>query len=305
MNLLKGENSNVNKANSRYLNDNIFPIFDTTGIKSELESDKGEAEDDFEAPEEPQYPSFGLSKEPKFLEFTNCPPQYPKTHPKGYATIIRLNDEILNRQVLLELKKDCQYTQTSKGHGFRVKRPIPFFANPENLDGAMEHSHRCCAGVRVCEYLADDLKIPHTEVDPDGLEWATRLAEQERTEGNSFNSKVDELFAQHFHDTCDRDLGAGKCEGRTVIRSHDRSARYTNTSRLFIGCEKWRKGQSEHTYVRLQHFDLIAVMKLWGPERCDIHDDVVQYLNLEDFFAPDSSESSTRATLGINHLIYP
>jgi hypothetical protein len=262
-----------------------------------------EANEEWE--DEPQYPPFGLSTEPKFLEFTNCFPQYPKTHAEGYATIIELNDKILNRRALLELKKACQYTQTSEGHGFRVKHQTPFFANPENLDGTMEHSHRVCAGVRVCEYLADDLKVPHTEVDPDGLEWATRLAEQERTEANSFNSKVDELFAQHFHDACDRDLGAGPCKGRTVIRSHDPSSRYTNTSRLFIGCEKWKRGQSEHTYIRLQHFDPIAVMKLWGAERCDIHDDVIQYLNLEDFFASSSSatESSERTTVGINPLI--
>ena len=45
-------------------------------------------------------------------------------------------------------------------------------------------------------------------------------------------------------------------------------------------------------------------MKLWGPERCDIHDDVIQYLNLGDFFASGSSESSETTTVGINHLIF-
>ena len=212
-----------------------------TEIKSDLESAE-ERGDDLRESEEPQYPPFALGKEPKFMEFTHYFPQYPKTHTEGYATIVELDEKILNRQALLELKKACQYTQTSEGHGFRVKHPIPFFVNPDNLDGMMEYSHRCCAGVKVCEYLAEDLKIPHTEVDPDGLEWAKRLAEQERAEGKSFNSKVDLLFTQYFHDTCDRDLGAGPCKGRTVIRSHEPSSRYTNTSRLFIGCEKWKLG---------------------------------------------------------------
>ena len=136
----------------------IESIESTEDIRSEIENIESE------------YPAFNKKLQPKFVEFTKTFPQFPKCHPEGYATVIELEDSILNHKSLLALKSACQYTQLSEGHGFRQTRNIPFFITPENEDGLMMYSHRRCAGVKICKFLADELKVPHTEIDPDSHE---------------------------------------------------------------------------------------------------------------------------------------
>ena len=53
----------------------------------------------------------------------------------------------------------------------------------------MEHSWRRCAGVKACEFLPEEMRVSHTEVDADGLEWAKYLAEQELAEASTFKEK--------------------------------------------------------------------------------------------------------------------
>ena len=54
------------------------------------------------------------------------------------------------------------------------------------------------------------------------------------------------------------------------------------SNRLFIGCEKWKRGQTDHTFIPLQHYDLVAIIQLWGKERCMIHDDIIERLDLHE-----------------------
>ena len=134
------------------------------------------------------YPSFGTFKgselQPKFVKFTKVFPEFPPTHPEGYATVIELEDTILNHKALLALKGGCHYSITGEGQGYRLQSTA-FFVTPNNTTGTMYHSWRQCAGVKACEFLAEELKVSQTEVIDDGLEWAKLLAEQEKAEANS------------------------------------------------------------------------------------------------------------------------
>ena len=61
------------------------------------------------------------------------------------------------------------------------------------------------------------------------------------------------------------------------------------SNRLFIGCEKWKRGQTDHTFIPLQHYDPVAIIQLWGKERYMIHDDIIERLDLHEWF--DSPKS--------------
>ena len=134
------------------------------------------------------YPSFGTYKgvelRPKFVKFTKVFPTYPPTHPEGYATVVELENNVLSNKALFALKGGCQYSVTEEGQSYRLKS-IEFFVSPENPTGEIRHGYRQCAGVKACEFLAEELKGSHTEVNDDRLEWAKLLAEQEKTEANN------------------------------------------------------------------------------------------------------------------------
>ena len=85
----------------------------------------------------------------------------------------------------------------------------------------MYHSRRQCAGVKACEFLADELKAPHTAIENDGHKWAQLLALQERAEAMTYTAQVETTYEQHKDDVCDRPnlSGRGVCNGSTVIRS--------------------------------------------------------------------------------------
>ena len=194
------ENMSVVTANS--LSDTISESDSTGAISDDIGKDH-----DSEKIESTLYPSFGTFKgaelQPKFVKFTKVFPAFPSTHPDGYATVIELEDGVLNHKALLALKGSCQYSVTEEGQGYRLKNTA-FFVNSENSTGAMNHSWRRCAGVKVCEFLAQELKVSHMKVDDDGLEWAKLLAEQEKTEANNWNAKVLALLDEYFEDTCSR-----------------------------------------------------------------------------------------------------
>jgi hypothetical protein len=77
-------------------------------INVDDEEDEGEEED------EANYPPFG-SLIPKYVEFTSCFPQFPKTHIDGHATVVELEDSFCNEQAINQLKESLQYSLNTKG----------------------------------------------------------------------------------------------------------------------------------------------------------------------------------------------
>ena len=129
------------------------------------------------------------------------------------------------------------------------------------------------------------LKVPHTEVDEEkGLEWAQLLADQERAGGNSLHVKVESIYEKYCNVQCEKYIvgSTQPCGGRTVIRSHsvDEDKPYNVYNRLFIGCERWQSRESRHTYVRLNNLDPVAVLQTWGRDRCRVHADILEELNI-------------------------
>ena len=99
---------------------------------------------------------------------------------------------------------------------------------------------------------------------------------------------------EYYDEPCSRYVPGSNslCGGQTVIRSFENSSKYMYSNCLFIGCEKWKKGQTEHTFIPLQHYDPVAVIQLWGKERTMIHDDIIDRLDLHDWFANSNSAVS-------------
>ena len=136
------------------INIEIFPSsssLDLTDIQ-DIQNPSEHADTDFDKsePEETfKYPPFSSSLSLKFVEFTKVFSQFPKTHSDDYATVIEIDESILNKKALLALKRGCQYSSLKDGHGFRLTKNIPFFTETDNPNGTMEHSWRRCAGVKA------------------------------------------------------------------------------------------------------------------------------------------------------------
>ena len=109
-----------------------------------------------------QYPPFG-NMSPWYVEFTNIVPEYPKTHLKGYATFISLNDSVLNPTAIDELRKGFQYSLYSGCSKWFIN-DVEFFGIKEELEVSMEHSMRQCAGVKVCEFLSEDSSVENYQL---------------------------------------------------------------------------------------------------------------------------------------------
>ena len=97
------------------------------------------------------FPPFGSNLHPKFVEFTNVFPAYPKTHSEGVAHVIKLSPELLkDEKELNKFRTSLQYSMT-KGHGVRIKSDVPFFS----VDGEsvpINYFVRQCAGMTVSVY---------------------------------------------------------------------------------------------------------------------------------------------------------
>ena len=117
-------------------------------IKSET-IDNNSSDTDTES--EPIYPPFDKLR-PQKVEFTSMSPQYPKSHPKGYATVIALPETILTPMACDQLKNSLQYSMSNAGGGgIRIKEHIEFFAKKDDFHNIpMAYSCRQCAGVKVC-----------------------------------------------------------------------------------------------------------------------------------------------------------
>ena len=54
-----------------------------------------------------------------------------------------------------------------------------FFKTEKEEEVKMNYYYRQCAGVKVCEFIPEEMKLPHTEADPVGHEWVKLSAIQE------------------------------------------------------------------------------------------------------------------------------
>jgi hypothetical protein len=80
----------------------------------DVDDDVDDEEDEGEEEDEANFPPFG-SLIPKYVEFTSCFPQFPKTHIDGHATVIELDDALCNEQAINQLKESLQYSLNTKG----------------------------------------------------------------------------------------------------------------------------------------------------------------------------------------------
>ena len=251
-------------------------------------SDSDDSHSIYDSDTEPIYPPFG-TLHPRSHTFTEIFPEYPPTHHKGHATIIELSLSVLTPEKIQALLKGIQYSFNNQGGGGkRVRENVAFFNTKDESDDdddeglSMNYHTRSCAGVKVCEFFPTKHQLSHTTVDPDGLEWAPLLAEQERTQSNIAESKVDKLYDQYIDDRCDRPKlnGISTCGGKTVIRSRGEDISNSLYHRLFIGCENWRHNEKNHTRISLDGCDPAAVLKRWGRNRCYIHADILEKLDI-------------------------
>jgi hypothetical protein len=247
--------------------------------------------DDEMEEEGPQY-DFGICKA-KYIEHTNIFPEFPKTHKDGYATIIELDESILkDEKKVKELKTAMQYTLTREGHGNRTQSHVPYFgasqdqeeSDEEEKSVSMQHSRRRCAGVKVCSHFPDELRGPHTEVDPEkGHTWAQLLSEQADREARGSISKAETLFNQYKDTRCEKVFPNGRiCNGRTVLCAKNPNPFYDANRapyrRMFIGCENWQGREDKHTHHFISNQDPIALLKLFGRDRSKVHLDILDSL---------------------------
>jgi hypothetical protein len=276
------------------LPDDILEVIDVT------HNDSGEEE-------LPKYPPFpGVPNQPMGFDFTNLFPKWPKSHSKGWGTIIKLDPAILyDEEKLKKLKSGLQYTLSQKGHGQRPKA-VPFFGLIKEDEGDSEekgegipmlYSRRQCAGVKVCEFLAEEFRGPHTEVDPDGLKWAKMFASQSKVEAKSVGQKNEALYEEWFDYRCDKYTPSrternSKCNGKTVIYSRLPSDGESQIGRIYIGCENYTPSSThgKHTFYPLRSMhDPAAIIKMWGKDRCRVKKEMLQALKINW----DESEEGT------------
>jgi hypothetical protein len=137
--------------------------------------------------------------------------------------------------------------------------------------------------------LAEQHRIPHTEVDEiNGHKWAHTLYTQEMQ--NSNNKGIDRVM--EFHEAnktrkCDRyTISTGRpCDGETVIRAFNDGPL---NARLFLGCNRWKGRESGHICISLANYDIPATLRVWGQERVQVHEDILEAID----FSWDSEEAS-------------
>jgi hypothetical protein len=248
-----------------------------SNISNEIQSDESDSESEASN-------SFSFGKCcPEKLEFTNLYPQYPKTHQNGYGTVIGLHNKVLTKKIREELKGSIQYSMSRNGGGgWRVVDHVPFFAKNESDKVPMMYSVRECAGAKACEFFPKAMKN-HTEVDEDvALDWAVLLTKQEKLASNNSRTSVAALFEHYESVLCDRHVigGIRVCGGRTMIRSwkDDPDMPLRPTNRLFVGCEFWQPGGKHHTYRKLDGYNPVEVLRVWGRKRCQVHAELLTEL---------------------------
>ena len=232
-------------------------------------------DDDFFEQESDSKPRFSQFT-PKEMERINLFPAYPKSHLNGYATIVDLSPQIASIDSVTKLRNALQYSLT-KGAGKRTK----VVRDDEGDEVKMSYHYRQCAGVKICEFMPEDLRGPHTYVDSDDLQWAKLLAAQEQAEATTHVGEIAMIYEEWSKRTCDKyEILGGQCSGQTVIRSLKLTPASSIYSRLFIGCKKWTQRSKGHTFVSLSEYDPVTILQIWGRDRCyGIHDDFKELMD--------------------------
>lgn len=244
----------------------------------------------------------------RFIEFTNIFPPFPKTDVNEYAYVIELSPTILNEDAILKLRNALQYSLTGGG-GPRIYDNVEYFASDHQKVPMKIHSRQCAGmtlrnlytkvflGVKACEFLAAEHLKPHTEVDEaQGHEWAHKLYEQQNQQtNNAAFDRVMKFYRDNMNRTCDRyTIATGQpCGGRTCIRAFNDGPL---NARLFLGCTKWKGRESEHICMTLTNYDIIATLQVWGIDRVQVHEDILEAIGFEW----ETAESSK----GINNLAF-
>ena len=126
-------------------------------------------------------------------------------------------------------------------------------------------------------------------MDPDGPEWPQQLAQQERAAANNGDNRLFTLYTESKDDSCSRHvIGRSQlCGGTTVIRSKGSDTNVAVHDRLFIGCSNYQHREKGHMLRPLDGFDPIAVLRLWGRDRCYVHKDILDALKFSWDESPD------------------
>jgi hypothetical protein len=123
-----------------FIDEELLKLENDSFDEHEPESDSSDSDSSF--------PSFGAKLKPKFVEFTNIFPPYPKTHPEGFAHVIELPPEILaDEKKVNKFRTALQYSMT-KGHGIKTRHNVPFFSI-DGEDVPMNYFYRQCNGTRT------------------------------------------------------------------------------------------------------------------------------------------------------------
>jgi len=124
--------------------------------------------------------------------------------------------------------------------------------------------------------------VPHTDVDEvKGHDWAHMLYEQQKNQ--VYNSAVDRVM-EFYHDnkdrTCDRyTIATGQpCGGQTCIRAFNDGPL---NARLFLGCNRWKGRESGHICINLSNYDIPATLRVWGPDRVQVHEDILDAIDFD------------------------
>ena len=104
-------------------------------------------------------------------------PAYPKSHINRYASVVELPTTVISSEGVTKLRNALQYS-LRKGAG-KQEKVVNFFKTEEEEEVKMNYHYRQCAGVKVCEFIPEEMKLPHTEADPVGHEWVNLSAIQE------------------------------------------------------------------------------------------------------------------------------
>jgi hypothetical protein len=119
--------------------------------------------------------------------------------------------------------------------------------------------------------------VPHIEVDEaKGHEWAHMLYEQQKNQ--AYNTAVDrvmEFYRDNKDRTCDRyTIATGQpCGGQTCIRAFNDGPL---NARLFLGCTRWKGRESGHICTTLSNYDIPSTLRVWGPDRVQVHEDILE-----------------------------
>jgi len=174
-----------------------------------------------------------------------------------------------------ELKSALQYSLGKQGHG-AIAKPIEYFSTEDENEVYMLHSRRQCAGVKVCEFLPNNLREPHTEVDMEGPKWNKLFSQQLREAEISPGQKNEVLFEEYHKRKCDRfKIGHGRsdtCGGYSVICSKDEPNDKDGASPwigyIWIGCSNYKRGERGHMFYALRSYhDPTIIMRMWLRDR--------------------------------------